>query len=231
MKQKKTLKIWQFIILIVLLLAMLSTMFMPAFQLNGKVLQKIAMELKELGIAEIDDTIKEVINEFETNPNIVAEYDAVLVEVETESGIKIRSLSPFYFMTHSMTSWICGNKSTSEMYATVEPFIKLVDNGYNAFRVLLIVTYSVSIALIIWLFIAFFVKSSKKIPLIIGSIYGLYFTILFGIWRFASLKISMNKTVNMVVKSNVSMKASIHIIVGQPNGGWNAKSRWKKEKD
>ena len=73
MNRKKTLQAWQMIVSVVLLAAMLITLFLPAFQFNGKAARKaiekvVPKEMLTLGGAlggfSMDDIEKEVDPEF-----------------------------------------------------------------------------------------------------------------------------------------------------------------------
>ena len=88
MNGKKTMKAWQMIVAVVLLAAMMITLFLPAFQLNGKsfckALEKVVSS-KQLNKAANDSGSS--MDDFER------EIDQEIQNLEQENNVKVSSIS------------------------------------------------------------------------------------------------------------------------------------------
>ena len=100
MNGKKTMKAWQMIVAVVLLAAMMITLFLPAFQLNGKsfckALEKVVSS-KQLNKAANDSGSS--MDDFER------EIDQEIQNLEQENNVKVSSISIGNIMVKSADTY------------------------------------------------------------------------------------------------------------------------------
>lgn len=185
MKQKKTMRVWQMIVILVLSVVMLVTMFLPAFRINGDAM--VDATEKVLG-----NTLTSVLGtgldqQAESIDNAIAEY-------EQENGVSISKISAFNIMTKSFTKLVVGQQMSDEDKAELEKdsesaeVFKSLQRKYTILRVMLWIVYGVALLVFVLTLLGCLLKMSKYIPLIISAVYGLFATILFGYLRFFLLK-------------------------------------------
>lgn len=211
MKQRKTLKIWQMIIIIVLCVGLLTTMFLPAYQFNGRNMYKMNKLLGNIN----EESDKEEIQE---GLEII---DKVIKWFEEKFNCKISNLTPGYIMVQSMEE----NKDTfdgldafdglddylekegvsSEMRRVILESLSeyLLDSSQlNSLekdlskisaeakplrtmqRVICWITYLLAIAVIILMILGFCFKWSKYISLAVSAVYGVAAATIFGLLQF-----------------------------------------------
>ena len=199
MEQKKVLKVWQMASIVALLVIMLSTMFLPAFHLNGKVIGKMySYVVKTLKDGTKDTFLSGVVDENiedEMDKDDIQEFDDNIAELEKDSEIKISSISTIRIMSHSLTSLLLGKDAKQ---ADIDDFkadsnYKKIKNGYNALRISLILVYVFTFVVLVLMIVGFAGKLSKKIPLIISIVYGAIAMIVFGFLRFGLMRIIAGK--------------------------------------
>lgn len=184
MKQRKTMKIWQLIVVLVLALTLFITMFLPAFQANGKVTGKmIRIVLDEtdldklpIGQEEIEKSIKEA----------EEKTDKSIAEMEADLNINISRISAWNIMCTDFLTFCFGPSPKDAQIKTSqedETYLS-VQKGYNTIKAFLWIIYSFILVLILLSLLGFFLKWSKYISLIVNTVYGLAAAVLFGFLRF-----------------------------------------------
>lgn len=192
MKQKKTMRIWQFILLSVLLLFLGASMFLPVFHLNGKVLMKAAKKvaadsgeyqsyLKE--ITEDGDSIKEEeeeIKEMEQN------FDETIREYEKENGVSIRSISSFQIMTHSFQKLITGKELTVEEKKLLQenPTSLKTYKRYHVLRIVLWIVYMTAFTILFLAVLGMALDWIKYVIASLSMLYGVVSIAVFAYLRF-----------------------------------------------
>lgn len=171
MKQRKTMKLWQMLVLVILLVGLLVTIFLPAYHFNGKAIVKMyeSSDLISMAGAAVGmdmDTIRE-------------EADEEIQKIEEEYGIKLSNITPGRIMTHSAESF------WGEAYEEMEE-AEVDMSGYTTCRVLLWIIYMLALVVILLLILGFCLKWTKYITLTISTVYGLFVAVIFGIWQFIS---------------------------------------------
>ena len=196
MNQRKTMKLWQMIVLVILLVALLVTVFLPAYHINGNAfvkMYKVIMHQVESNseLSELTELFDNV-DEKDLNEQKV-ELDEKVRDTEEEYGIKISSITPGSFMIHSFeTFW--GNS-----YEEME-FLKELKSGWTAIRVILWIIYILALVMILIIVFGFCFKWTKYIALAISSVYGVIVAIAFGIFQFLSpgmLADSINHSIDL----------------------------------
>lgn len=187
MKQKNTMKVWQFIVTECLLVAMLITMFLPVFNINGKVVEKMmksAVEstgLDALGIAE--DLLEAEIQKMADS------FDEEIKKHEEEYNTKISSISPLNIMTKSFIDIMLGDKAQEEDIAEEfkeDEAMAAVEAGWSTIKICLWIVYVLVIIMLIVNIVGFCAKFSKYIALSLDVVVGLIAAIFFCILRFAA---------------------------------------------
>ena len=142
MKQRKTMKIWQLIVVLVLALTLFITMFLPAFQANGKVTGKmIRIVLDEtdldklpIGQEEIEKSIKEA----------EEKTDKSIAEMEADLNINISRISAWNIMCTDFLTFCFGPSPKDAQIKTSqedETYLS-VQKGYNTIKAFLWIIYS-----------------------------------------------------------------------------------------
>lgn len=185
MKQKKTMRLWQMIVILVLSIAMLATMFMPAFKFSGSALVK-----KTKKIMEKESTLNIPESNYSDLETVGQSLDESLKELEQEYGIKLSGISSFSIMTKSFTKLLLGKNPTEEDKAELEQneILSSIKSKYGLLRILLWVVYGLAFIVLVMTILGFCLKMSKYIPLIISTFYSVFAAVLFGYFRFALLK-------------------------------------------
>lgn len=219
-KPKKVLKIWQFIVLILLMVAMLSTMFMPICRINGnnfkKYLQKLSQGISNnTAMATVTDIFGLDIDFDEIEEFDVEEVDKALIEYEKNFNVNIRNMSPFTVMTTSVSDYFLPEgEKIEDLDATAKLFLAEIEKSWNSLRIILVIIYVIELLILIFLIISFCAKMNKIIALSINIANGLIYAILFGIWRFASLSISANQTVKQINDIGGAVTANLDSFLG-----------------
>lgn len=196
MKQKKTMRLWQMIIILLLSVTMIITMFLPAFRIDGKAFRK-QMDmmtgdgmLEDLGLGA--DGLSMLAEEGMENQ--IGGLEEEIKEYESETNTRFSKISPFRIMTHSFVKFIAGDKAAEKQQeidqmeeTEKDVFVKLQKN-YNMARIVLWVIYSLALVIILLVLLGFMLKWNKMIPLVINTVYGVAAAIIFGYLRFGLMK-------------------------------------------
>ena len=185
MNGKKTMKAWQMIVAVVLLAAMMITIFLPAFHINGKSFRK-AVE-KVVSGSQLDEAIGGLTGY--SLDDLESQIDQAVQEAEQENNVKISSISIGSIMTKSADKFFGTNAEDED-----DETIAAVKSGYNVWRIMFWIIYIVAILVIILVILGFVLEWSKYIPLGITAGYSLVAAGIFGFLRFA--------TPGMVAKSS-----------------------------
>lgn len=185
MKQRKTMRVWQMIIMLVLALTLFITMFLPALGINGKTVGKImraayenadVKDKEKIGEEELEELIKQA----EENA------DKEVQEMEEEDHISISRITAWNIMSTDFLTFNYGPSPTERQIKRAqkdETFLS-VQKWYNIARVLLWIAYAFILVLILLSLLGFFLKWTKFISLIMYAVYGAAATALFGYLRF-----------------------------------------------
>lgn len=185
MNGKKTMKAWQMIVAVVLLAAMMITIFLPAFHINGKSFRK-AVE-KVVSGSQLDEAIGGLTGY--SMDDLESEIDKALQEAEQENNVKVSSISVGNIMIKSADKFFGTDAEDADDEATAS-----VKSGYNTGRIIFWIIYIAVILVIVLVILGFVLEWSKYIPLGITAGYSLVAAGIFGFLRFA--------TPGMVAKSS-----------------------------
>lgn len=188
MNQRKTMKLWQMLPVVLLAAALFITVFLPAFHLNGNSLGKVYKKMfSGNAIAEmIGGMADEQIEQKEK------EFDEQIKEIEEKEGVKFSSISAGRIMTHSFEKFfgmeddVADGEETDEITASMK-------SGYNTLRMVFWIIYILAFVVIILVILGFFLKWSKYIPLAVSAVYGAAAAIAFGIFQFFLPKMMVGK--------------------------------------
>ncbi|MGN1164956.1 MAG: FHA domain-containing protein [Lachnospiraceae bacterium] len=192
MKQRKTMRLWQMIVILILSIAMLVTMFLPAFSFSGKTFTK--MQEKNVENAAEEQT-KDMLEDVPVLGDAVeigekldeAGIDNVINTYESEYGAKIQKISPLNIMTKSFVKLV-GKQYVEDEKLAEDPTFTSIQKKYNIVRIFLWVTYGLLFIVIIILILGFALKWSKFISLTIDVFYSVMVAILFGYMRFMMMR-------------------------------------------
>lgn len=205
MTQKKTMKTWQFTFLSVLLILLGISMFLPVFHINGKTVIKMAKksegykeEMEELA-EDGGDAIKEQEEEIKEYEK---EIDETIREFEKEYGVKIRSISSFRIMTHSLKKLLSGKELTAEEKKELKdvPEIAKVYKKYNILRVVLWIVYMTALVLLLLTLLGMVLDWSKYVAATMNLLYGVVAVVVFAYLRFGLMG-SIAKALNSKTES------------------------------
>lgn len=185
MNGKKTMKAWQMIVAVVLLAAMMITIFLPAFHINGKSFRK-AVE-KVVSGSQLDEAIGGLTGY--SMDDLESEIDKALQEAEQENNVKVSSISVGNIMIKSADKFFGTDAEDADDESTAS-----VKSGYNTGRIIFWIIYIAVILVIVLVILGFVLEWSKYIPLGITAGYSLVAAGIFGFLRFA--------TPGMVAKSS-----------------------------
>lgn len=185
MNGKKTMKAWQMIVAVVLLAAMMITIFLPAFHINGKSFRK-AVE-KVVSGSQLDEAIGGLTGY--SMDDLESEIDKALQEAEQENNVKVSSISVGNIMIKSADKFFGTDAEDADDESTAS-----VKSGYNTGRIIFWIIYIAVILVIVLVILGFVLEWSKYIPLGITAGYSLVVAGIFGFLRFA--------TPGMVAKSS-----------------------------
>lgn len=184
MKQRKTMKVWQLIVILVLALALFITMFLPAFRIDGKAMGKIVrIVLEEIDTAKLpigEEEIEEKIQEMEEKA------DEGIADYETAYNINFSRVSAWNIMCTDFLTFSFGFSPTEEQIKISqenETYLS-IQKGYNLIKVFLWITYAFIFVIILLSILGFLLKWSKYISLIINTVYAVAVSALFGYLRF-----------------------------------------------
>lgn len=208
MNGKKTMKAWQMIVAVVLLAAMMITLFLPAFQLNGKsfckALEKVVSS-KQLNKAANDSGSS--MDDFER------EIDQEIQNLEQENNVKVSSISIGNIMVKSADKYLAPTENArdsikvidryygTDLEDTLDEVKAFLKSAYNAGRIIFWIIYIAVILVIVLVILGFVLEWSKYIPLGITAGYSLVAAGIFGFLRFATL--------GMVAKSSAFSQSLI----------------------
>ena len=179
MNRKKTPQAWQMIVSVVLLAAMLITLFLPAFQFNGKAARKaiekvVPKEMLTLGGAlggfSMDDIEKEV--------------DQEVRNFEEECNVKLSSISMGTIMMKSAEQFLGGKENIEEN--DLESLYESLKSGWGSMRMMFWMIYIVDILMMVLLILGFVLGWNKIIPLALDAVYAVAVAGIFGVIRFVS---------------------------------------------
>lgn len=189
MKQKKTMKLWQMILIMILSVAMLATMFLPAFRINGDAVVELAKKTAENAAEKDGSHALDIMNQYDWEKG-AANGDEAIHDYEQENDIKVTQISAFQIMTKSIEKF-CGKDVTiteEEQTTEAEESQSYIRKKYNFFRVMLWIVYGLVLVVLIMTLLGFLLKMNKYIPLTISTLYSLFAAMLFGYLRFMLLK-------------------------------------------
>ncbi len=175
MKQRRTIKLWQMIVLMVLPALILITMFLPAYHIDGGAAEKICDKMTSSD--KIPELAKAIIGSIDTE-KVVEDANEKIADKEEEYGIELTNITPARIMTNSFQSFF-GELGEEDAFSDLE-------SVYTKQRVLLWVVYLLAAAVILILALGYWLKWTKYIPLSVSAVYGLAAAVVFGIFQFAA---------------------------------------------
>lgn len=210
MSRKKTMKLWQMILILILSAGLLATMFLPAYHVTSEALDK-GMESAQSDEDDKDDKDKDKEEDKEKDKKEKKEKkddkgdeekseddnsaytDAFEENLKTkdddEDGLNIESISVLTLMTKSFSD-ICYNGQKDEDQAKKD----MGEDNYDALngkhkmtKILLWVVYGVLLVVILTTILGFCLKWTKYIPLAISTVYGVFVSIVFAVLQFATI--------------------------------------------
>ncbi len=192
MRQRKTMKLWQMLVIIILSAGMLVTIFLPAYHFNGnavvKECKKLASKLKDANEAgELEDAEeKEVFIRIVQNNHIFVSQDDwndIITKgtISEELGQKIKEkVDENIEVTEKQYGFRISSISLG----------RIMINGLGAdslilMRVILWILYMFVVVVLIVTILSFCLEWTKYIALGISTFYGLATAaVIFGIWQF-----------------------------------------------
>lgn len=174
MNQKKTMNLWQMLVLVILSAILLVTMFLPAYTFNGKSVVKMYNKMMSSEIKELADQLGGI-----GEDAIEEQADKAIEELEERYGVVLSSITPFRIMTHSAESFF-GIDSEDDVEGEASGLLK----AYTIQRIFFWMVYIMAVIVILILILGFCLKWAKYISLIISIVYGLFGTIVFGMFQF-----------------------------------------------
>lgn len=175
MGQRKKMKLWQMLAIVILSAVLLITMFLPAFHINGNAMAK--MYNKIMGSNQMTNIVGSMADV--DIDEMKKEFDESIQEVEEEYGIKVSSISPGRIMTHSFEKFF-GVDSSEDDYEVIEP----MKSGYNTMKTMLWIIYMLAIIVILVAVLSYCLNLTKYIALAVSTVYGIIAGIAFGIFQF-----------------------------------------------
>ena len=179
MNRKKTLQAWQMIVSVVLLAAMLITLFLPAFQFNGKATRKAIEKVVPKEML----TLGGVLGGFSMD-DIEKEVDQEVRNFEEECNVRLSSISVGTIMLKSAEQFLGGKENIEEN--DLESLYESLKSGWGTMRMMFWMIYIVDILMIVLLILGFVLGWNKIIPLAIDAVYAVAVTGIFGVIRFVS---------------------------------------------
>ena len=159
MNRKKTMQGWQMIVSVVLLAAMLITLFLPAFQFNGNRLKKTVQKLDTTGNLS-QDVMDQMADNFDDTLKAAAEEGTDLSYISA-GKIMVTSAETFFQLTNEDRE----DEETMELFAPVR-------SGYNQLRTIFWVVYIVDLIVLILMILGFVLGWVKYIALGISTAYS-----------------------------------------------------------
>lgn len=187
MREKKVMKLWQMIVILVLSLLMFVTLFLPAYHITPDTLQK-GMENAQ----EKDDFYE---NDEKRDEDITwykKKFKKKLNKEKKENETDNETISTLNLMTKSLTD-IRYNGKYDEEYAKSdkgmgEENYKALNKKHTMTKMMLWFVYGMLLVVILITILGFCLKWNKYIPLGIDTAYGGLSVIAFAILRFGTIR-------------------------------------------
>lgn len=193
MNRKKTLQAWQMIVSVVLLAAMLITLFLPAFHYNGKLIRKAVEKIIDTLPEEyweeywaqtgLSDNVIESFMESELD-NLETNMDKEIQDLEEGYNVKLSSISVGTIMLKNAEQFLGGRQSIEEN--ELETLYQRIKSGWSTLRVMFWMIYIVDILMMVLLILGFVLGWNKFIPLAVNAVYAVAVAGIFGVIRFVS---------------------------------------------
>ena len=185
MNRKKTLQAWQMIVSVVLLAAMLITLFLPAFQFNGKIMRKLEEKIIETMPEETKELMGLSDNMIESGlDNLETMTDEGIRDLEEGYNVKLSSISVGTIMLKNAEQFLGGRQSIEEN--KLETLYQGIKSGWSTLRLMFWVIYIVDILMMVLLILGFVLGWNKFIPLAVNAVYAVAVIGIFGVIRFVS---------------------------------------------
>lgn len=185
MNRKKTLQAWQMIVSVVLLAAMLITLFLPAFHYNGKLIRKAVEKIIETMPEETKELMGLSDNMIESGlDNLETMTDEGIRDLEEGYNVKLSSISVGTIMLKNAEQFLGGRQSIEEN--ELETLYQGIKSGWSTLRVMFWMIYIVDILMMVLLILGFVLGWNKFIPLAVNAVYAVAVIGIFGVIRFVS---------------------------------------------
>ncbi len=190
---KKTLALWQMIVMAALLLAVTVTIFFPPlFVVDGEKAASASIAMCEdivddLRGEEDDDWLDDLWEDLqdteevkEKKEEIAEEMDEKVEEFEEESGFSISSISAWDLLTTSIAGRLedVEDEMDEEDRDAVDDFL----SGLTWMRVLMWIVYIGAFLLMVFVILSFLFKINKYVVTVIGTVYGVLGSILYALY-------------------------------------------------
>lgn len=184
MNQKRTMKLWQMLALLILSAAILTTMFLPAYHIDPDVLEK-GMENGQIK----DDYYKNDAARDKDFKKYRKKFKKAVNKEKKENGTDNASISVLKLMTSSLSD-IRYNGKYDEEYTESKMGPKTYDalNGkHRMTRVLLWMVYGMLLAVVFVIILGYCLKWNKYISLSAAAVYGTIASAAFVVLRFMTI--------------------------------------------
>ena len=188
MRQRKTMKLWQMLVIIILSAGMLVTIFLPAYHFNGNAVvkgcKKLAPKVKEE--TEAENELRNILEEIlDDNFFIITEHISNIKETGTiseELSQKIKEKADEKVEVEEKIADV-GISSISPGGIMING---LGEDSFILMRVILWILYMLVVIVLIVTILSFCLEWTKYIVLGISTFYGLAAAVAFGIGQFWS---------------------------------------------
>lgn len=197
MKQKRTMGIGQTICLLLLLVLLGVSMFLPVFRFNrsaigsamNKTFDYMFGHMDKSGLEQVYDK-EEMENAKEEAkaeiPEMSEDFEETMKELEKNNGVKLRQISAFRIMTNSYGKLIYGKNLTVEIKNNIkeDDMFSKIDSKYNTLRIILWIIYILAFVILIVTILGAILHWTKFVIAGITTIYGLAAVAVFAYLRF-----------------------------------------------
>lgn len=213
MEQKRTMKLWQMIALVVLLAGVTISMFFPVLNPTGeKIVNSLESILEEYkdddDLGEVCTELLDKVEDDDQREEAIDEFDEKIEEMEDEEGVSLKI---------SGMDYLTGSFLPDEFYETIDELLEKEEDDlsesdemildiygkYKASQIILGIMYFLPLLFIIMTILVYCFKGNKYIAAIINAIFSLIGTIMYFIVYFGTSSMIGDK-LNGVAESFVS---------------------------
>lgn len=197
MNQKKIMRLWQMIVLLILAITILITMFLPAYHIHSDALKK---GLENAQIEE--DYYKDDAARDKEIKKYTKKFNKEIKREEKENGTDNENISVLKLMTKSLAD-IRYNGKYDDKYTKLKMGRQIYDalnKRHRITRILLWIIYGLTLAAILNIILGYCLKLNKYIPLTNNIIYGIFAALIFGFLQFGTINGVKEETGKLIEK-------------------------------